>query len=73
MRFLHAIDKALWPRSRCSSPAIDQGDNPAPVATDQRGPTYRRVVGAKADIGAYEVDADHIFGEAFEATPPLSW
>jgi len=38
----------------------------------QRGTTYRRVVGSKADIGAFEVDADHIFGDALEPTPPLS-
>jgi hypothetical protein len=47
-------------------PAIDQGDNTIGLATDQRGPTYRRVVGAKADIGAFEVDTDHIFGNTFE-------
>lgn len=37
------------------SPAIDQGSNPLNLANDQRGVTYARVVGGKADIGAYEV------------------
>jgi hypothetical protein len=37
------------------SPAIDAGSNPANLATDQR--IYPRVVGASADIGAYEVQA----------------
>ena len=64
----HTRTHALLP----GSPAIGQGDDTANLATDQRGPTYRRVVGAKADIGAYEVDPDHVFGDAFEATPPLS-
>ena len=53
------------------SPAIDQGDDLTNVQTDQRGTTYHRVVGAKADIGAYELDADHVFGDGVEATPPL--
>jgi hypothetical protein len=37
------------------SPAIDAGSNPANLATDQR--IYPRVVGAAADIGAFEVQA----------------
>jgi hypothetical protein len=53
------------------SPAINQGDDEIGMATDQRGLSYRRVVGNKADIGAFEVDDDHIFGDALEATPPL--
>ena len=64
----HTRTHALLP----GSPAIGQGDDNAGFATDQRGPTYHRVVGAKADIGAYEVDPDHVFGDAFEPTPPLS-
>lgn len=47
------------------SPALNAGANPSGAATDQRGPTYRRVVGAAADIGAVEVDPDHIFGSGF--------
>jgi hypothetical protein len=36
------------------SPAIDAGGNPLALATDQRGAGFPRVVGAAADIGAYE-------------------
>jgi hypothetical protein len=36
------------------SPAINTGSNPLALATDQRGPTFARVVGAAADMGAYE-------------------
>jgi CSLREA domain-containing protein len=37
------------------SPAIDKGANPAGLTTDQRGTGFPRVVGAAADVGAYEV------------------
>jgi parallel beta-helix repeat protein len=37
------------------SPAIVAGANPAGLVTDQRGAGFPRVVGAAADIGAYEV------------------
>ena len=36
------------------SPAIDAGSNPLSLTTDQRGVGYARVVGASADIGAFE-------------------
>jgi hypothetical protein len=36
------------------SPAVDAGNNAANLATDQRGPGFPRVLGAAADIGAYE-------------------
>ena len=36
------------------SPAINAGSNPLALTTDQRGPTFARVVGANADMGAYE-------------------
>jgi parallel beta-helix repeat protein len=36
------------------SPAIDMGSNPANLTYDQRGASYPRVWGARADIGAYE-------------------
>ncbi len=36
------------------SPAIDTGSNPANLAYDQRGSGYPRVLGAQADMGAYE-------------------
>ena len=39
------------------SPAIDTGDNPSGLATDQRGPGYVRTSGRATDIGAYEVQA----------------
>jgi hypothetical protein len=49
-----------------ASPAIDAGSNPLSLTTDQRGVPYARVVGAGPDIGAYELDTDHIFGNGFE-------
>lgn len=36
------------------SPAIDAGSNTLGLSTDQRGGSFARAVGAKADIGAYE-------------------
>jgi hypothetical protein len=39
------------------SPAIDMGSNPASLSYDQRGPGYPRVLGSRADIGAYEYTA----------------
>jgi hypothetical protein len=38
-----------------ASPAIDAGNNAASLATDQRGQT--RVIGLRADIGAYELQS----------------
>ncbi len=49
-----------------SSPARDAGNNGAPETTDQRGVGYPRVVGAAADIGAYEYDPDRIFHDGFD-------
>jgi hypothetical protein len=40
------------------SPAIDTGDDPFTLGTDQRGAGFPRVVGPFADIGAYEWSAD---------------
>jgi hypothetical protein len=54
----HALDP--------TSPAIDKGSNTLSLPFDQRGTPYPRVVGAAADIGAYELDTDHIFGNGFE-------
>jgi hypothetical protein len=39
---------------RSTSRAIDAGDNTSQLASDQRGAGYPRVVGAAADIGAFE-------------------
>lgn len=39
------------------SPAIDAGDDPFTLGTDQRGVGFPRVVGPFADIGAYEWSA----------------
>jgi len=36
------------------SPAINAGSNPLALTTDQRSGTFARVVGAAADMGAYE-------------------
>ncbi|MET0230742.1 MAG: choice-of-anchor Q domain-containing protein [Rhodanobacteraceae bacterium] len=46
------------------SPAIDAGNNAGGSDTDQRG--FERVVGARADIGAYERDPDLIFANGFD-------
>ncbi|MEO0948265.1 MAG: right-handed parallel beta-helix repeat-containing protein, partial [Cyanobacteria bacterium J06641_5] len=40
------------------SPAIDAGSNPSNLTTDQRGTGFSRVIGAAADIGAFEVEGD---------------
>jgi len=48
------------------SPAIDAGANPDGFVSDQRGLPHRRVIGASADIGAYEFDNDTIFVEGFD-------
>jgi hypothetical protein len=52
------------------SPAIDTGDNPMSVATDQRGDGYPRTSGSATDIGAFEVQsgapADRIFANGFD-------
>ena len=50
-------------------PGIDQGNNTAGLAADQRGVSYARVVGVDADVGAYEWQGelgDNIFKSAFE-------
>lgn len=46
------------------SPAIDAGNNSHSLAVDQRG--QPRVVGARADIGAYELSHDTIFANGFD-------
>jgi hypothetical protein len=60
---------------------IDPLSNPkAPFAYDQRGPAalngmldYPRVVGAHADVGAYEVQMDDIvFNAGFDGCNPLA-
>jgi len=48
------------------SPAIGAGVASPVYPSDQRGTTYPRLVGSATDIGAYEVDTDHIFGTAFD-------
>jgi hypothetical protein len=48
-----------------ASPAIDAGNNTVPLDHDQRGTGYPRVVGASADIGAYE-SSDRIFANGFD-------
>jgi hypothetical protein len=44
------LTRALLP----GSPALDRGSNPNGLAEDQRGHGFERVIGAAADIGAYE-------------------
>jgi hypothetical protein len=54
------------------SPAIDHGNNVGGSSQDQRlsefdeSHSYARVVGASADIGAFEFGADRIFANGFE-------
>ncbi len=50
---------------RSGSPAIDHGDA-GTLTTDQRGIGFARVLGARADIGAYESNPDEIFGDGFD-------
>jgi CSLREA domain-containing protein len=40
-----------------TSPALGQGNNAFGLATDQRGPGFPRVQGARADIGSFEAPA----------------
>ncbi len=50
-------------------PGIDTGNNTVPLVADQRGARHARVVGIKADIGAYEWQGeldDEMFKSAFE-------
>lgn len=51
-----------------TSPAIDAGNNLLALATDARGAGFDRVVGAGADIGAYErqIDDDELFCNGFD-------
>lgn len=50
------------------SPAIDGGSNTASLIGDQRGGEFAREVGAAADIGAFEVqaDGDVVFRDGFD-------
>lgn len=49
------------------SPAINTGNNIASVSFDQRGTGYPRVIGARPDIGAFELDLnDVIFANGFD-------
>ena len=58
-------DPRLWPLAdyggvthtmalQVGSPAVDAGANPSSLASDQRGAGFPRVLGAAADIGAFE-------------------
>jgi hypothetical protein len=58
-------DPRLWPLAdnggptrtlalKIDSPALDAGSNPLALAADQRGAGFPRVLGAAADIGAFE-------------------
>jgi hypothetical protein len=39
---------------RLGSPAINKGSNPAALPFDQRGAPFKRKLGPKVDIGAFE-------------------
>jgi len=45
--------------------ALENGDNPDALATDQRG--FARTSGAAIDIGAYELQPDLIFADGFDS------
>ena len=49
-----------------TSPALDVGSNSIGYAFDQRGPTYARGADGNPDIGAYESNGDHIFGDSID-------
>lgn len=52
---------------RPTSPAIEAGNNVTGVSVDQRGTGHPRVIGASADIGAFEFDlSDLIFADDFD-------
>lgn len=53
-------------RLAADSPAIDAGNNAANLDFDQRGAGFPRVVGAAADIGAFEWSDDTIFADGFD-------
>lgn len=57
---------------RRDSVAIDAGNNASALPSDQRGPGFARVVGATADIGAFEFDASAGDGDARIPVPTLS-
>lgn len=49
-----------------ASPAIDAGNNSQNLSLDQRGTGHPRVIGAAADIGAFERDPEVIFRDGFD-------
>ena len=57
---------------RLDSVAIDAGNNASDLPSDQRGGGFARVVGAAADIGAFEFDARAGDGTARIPVPALS-
>jgi hypothetical protein len=71
-RFAPLLDNGGVTRTHAllpGSPAIDTGNNVAGLDTDQRGSGFDRIVGAAADIGAYEWSAasgDVIYSDGFE-------
>jgi hypothetical protein len=52
------------------SPAIDRGLNSQNLANDQRGTGYARVVGAAADIGAFEFGAGSSLAQGSDVMVP---
>jgi hypothetical protein len=56
---------------RSDSPGIDAGNNATQLASDQRGAGYPRVVGAAADIGAFEFNGTTALASA-RAVPTLA-
>jgi hypothetical protein len=69
-KLLPLHDNGGWTKThalRAGSPAVDAGNVVSGYTIDQRGTGFPRVVGAFADIGAFEgVDADSIFYNGFD-------
>ena len=65
---------ATWTHAlQSGSPAIDSGNNIGNLTFDQRGTGFLRVMGAAADIGAFEVQIgipDAIFANGFDGVSP---
>jgi hypothetical protein len=58
---------------RGDSPGIDAGNNVTQLASDQRGAGYPRVVGAAADIGAFEFNGTTTFATVQSVPTLTAW
>ncbi len=67
-----ALNNAVRPTHalRPTDPDVDAGSAPNGQSYDQRGAPFLRTVGNAPDIGAFELDADMIFRDSFDASIP---